>query len=100
MKCEEESLKQEMNLNNNKILNDTKEMNLNNNKILNDTKEINLNDNEISNDTKENTIWKALMELKSIYQIIFILILILFVVIVYLIVKFKGSVSHEKEKIN
>ena len=86
MKCEGESLKQEMNLNNNKILNDTKEMNL--------------NDNEISNDTKENTIWKALMELKSIYQIIFILILILFAVIVYLIVKFKGSVSHEKEKIN
>ena len=53
------------------------------------------------NNTKENSFWQEIMELKPIYQIIFIvLILILLTVIVYLIIKFKGSVSHEKKKLD
>ena len=64
----------------------------------------NLNYDEIPkslNNTKENSFWQEIMELKPIYQIIFIvLILILLTVIVYLIIKFKGSVSHEKKKLD
>ena len=50
----------------------------------------NLNYDEIPkslNNTKENSFWQEIMELKPIYQIIFIvLILILLTVIVYLII--------------